>query len=242
MDGSKPASIGRAGTGPDPGLPANTMSFLGVLMLETQFPRPLGDIGNAQSFAMPVRHRVVRGATAQAVVHGRAQGLLGAFVDAARELVSEGAVAIATSCGFMALMQRELQAALPVPVWTSSLLWLAELSQPGVITIDATALRAEHFRAVGADTATPIEGITTTSALYRTLMQDQTSLDMPAAETEVLAAAARLLHRHPGLQTLVLECTNLPPYADALRRATGLPVHDVLTLVHQRWQALKSPM
>ena len=242
MDGSKAASIGRAGASPDPGLPANTMRFLGVLMLETRFPRPPGDIGNAQSFAMPVRHRVIQGATAQAVVHDRARGLLPAFIEAARELVDEGAAAITTSCGFLALMQSELQASLPVPVWTSGLLWLPALPKPGVITIDVAALGAEHLRGAGADTATPVEGIDKRSALYRTLMQDQPSLDMPAAEAEVLAAAQRLLKRHPEVQNLVLECTNLPPYADALRRATGLPVHDVLTLVHQRWQALKSPM
>ncbi|MCU7372963.1 hypothetical protein PEC18_19455 [Paucibacter sp. O1-1] len=29
-------------------------------------------------------------------------------------------------------------------------------------------------------------------------------------------------------------------HAEALRRATGLPVHDVRTLLHARWQALRA--
>ena len=36
---------------------------LGVLMLETRFPRPVGDIGNPETFVFPVRHSVVRLAT-----------------------------------------------------------------------------------------------------------------------------------------------------------------------------------
>jgi Asp/Glu/hydantoin racemase len=33
---------------------------------------------------------------------------------------------------------------------------------------------------------------------------------------------------------LVLECTNMPPYADAVQAATGLPVHDITTLLASR--------
>jgi hypothetical protein len=39
-------------------------------------------------------------------------------------------------------------------------------------------------------------------------------------------------------QTVVLECTNLPPYADAVQRATGRPVHHLMTFVHERWEAM----
>ena len=225
---------------PTPGLPQ--MSFLGILMLQTQFPRPVGDIGNAASFEMPVRHQVVGEATPSRVLHQRAADLLPAFIAAARSLVADGAAAITTSCGFLAIIQPELQAALPVPVWTSSLLQVAELARqrPGIITIDAAALTAGHLRAVGADTATPVEGITRGSALYRTLVNDLQTLDGQAAEFEVLATAQRLRRRYPEVSSLVLECTNLPPYADALRRATGLPVYDILTLLHQRWRALRA--
>jgi len=37
----------------------------------------------------------------------------------------------------------------------------------------------------------------------------------------------------------VLECTNMPPYADAVAQATGLPVHHLMTLVHERWAQLR---
>ena len=211
---------------------------LGLLMLQTRFPRPPGDIGHARTFDFPVRRKLVEGATPERVVRGDDPAVLRPFVAAARVLVDEGCGAIATSCGFLARWQRELQAALPVPVWSSALLQLAEQQalgrRCGVITIEAASLGAAHFEGVGADAATPVEGITPGSALHRTLLEDLPTLDSDDAQAQVLAAARRLLARHAELDTLVLECTNLPPYADALRAATGLPVLDVVTLLTQR--------
>jgi hypothetical protein len=213
---------------------------LGLLMLDTRFARPPGDVGHASTFSFPVRQRVVPGATPAAVVRGDDPAALAPFIAAGAALVREGVAALATSCGFLARWQRELQAALPVPVWTSALLALADLPgrRCGVITIEAASLGAPHFLAVGADPATPVEGIAPGSPLHRTLLEDRPELDAADAQVQVLAAGARLLAREPGVDTLVLECTNLPPYADALRRATGLPVHDIVTVLNARMAAL----
>ncbi len=127
-----------------------------------------------------------------------------------------------------------------MPVWTSSLLVLAELRGAlcGVITIDAASLGVPEFEAVGADPGTPVEGITPGSPLHRTLLEDRPELDTDDAAMQVVAAGQRLLARVPGIDTLVLECTNLPPYADALRQATGCAVHDVTTLLKARMASL----
>jgi hypothetical protein len=218
------------------------MHLLGLLMLQTRFPRPPGDVGHPQTFGFPVRRQVVDGATPSRIVRGRDRAALQPFVDAGQALVAQGCTAIGTSCGFLALWQRELQAALPVPVWTSSLLQLADSPQRrcGVITIEASSLTPAHFEAVGADPGTPVEGITPGSPLHRTLLQDLPTLDEADAQAQVLAAARRLRLRHADIDTLVLECTNLPPYAPALRRATGLAVLDVTTLLVGRMAALPS--
>lgn len=216
--------------------------FLGLLMLQTRFPRLPGDVGHSATFAFPVRRVVVAGASPQRVVREQADGLLQPFVDAARQLVDDGAAAISTSCGFLVRFQRELQAALPVPVWTSSLLVLPTLrGAAGVITVDAQALDAGHLRAAGADPTTPIEGLTPGGALQRTLLEDLPTLDEAAARDDVVAAARRLVARQPQVEHIVLECTNLPPYADAVRQATGRTVHDITTLLAQRWQELRHP-
>jgi hypothetical protein len=211
-------------------------------MLETHFPRPLGDIGHPDTFHFAVRRRVVQGATAERVVRGSDPALLQPFIDAATELVDDGCAAIATSCGFLARWQRELQAALPVPLWSSALLQLGEQQalgrRCGVITIEAASLGAAHLESVGADPETPVEGITPGSALHRTLLQDLPTLDQADAQAQVLAAAQRLRSREPRIDTLVLECTNLPPYTPALRAATELQVLDVVSMLTQRMAAL----
>jgi hypothetical protein len=213
---------------------------LGLLMLDTRFPRVPGDVGHAATFSFPVRRLTVAGAAPASVVRGSDPRALAPFIAAGAELVRGGVAAIATSCGFLALWQSELQAALPVPVWTSALLALADLPQRrcGVITIEAASLTPAHFAAVGADPATPVEGIAPGSPLHRTLLEDRAELDTADAEAQVLAAAKRLQARHPQIDTLVLECTNLPPYAPALRRSTGLAVHDIVTLLNARMAAL----
>jgi hypothetical protein len=208
--------------------------LLGLLMLDTRFPRLPGDVGHLASWRVPVLAAVVQGATPRRVVRDGDRALLQPFVDAAHALVAQGATAITTSCGFLVRWQAELQAALPVPVWTSALLKLPELERPGVITVDAASLGAPELRAAGASPGTPVEGLTPGGLLQRTLLEDRPAIDAAAAEADLLAAARRLLQREPALTSLVLECTNLPPYAAALARATGLPVHHLMTLAHER--------
>jgi len=214
------------------------VSFLGVLMLETRFPRLPGDVGHADSFTMSVRYLTVQGASPVRVVRTQDPALLEPFVAAARELVDAGARAVTTSCGFLVQHQAALQAALPVPVWTSSLLKLRELRRPGVLTVDAEVLGPAQLIAAGAPPDTPIEGLPAGGTLQRTLLEDRPMLDAAAAEAEAVEAACRLVARHPGVDAIVLECTNLPPYADAIGRATGRPVHHLMTLVHERWNRL----
>jgi Asp/Glu/hydantoin racemase len=218
-----------------------TPGTLGVVMLDTRFPRLPGDIGNAATFAGPVLYRVVAGASPQRVVVERDRALLAPFIAAARDLAAAGADAIATSCGFLALFQGEMEREVDVPVWTSSLLLVGALDaclgsgqRVGIVTADAASLSADHLGAVGAATDTPIEGLASDCAFRRTLLENHAELDADEASRATVAAALRLTERHPEVGAIVLECTNMPPYAAAVRAATGRPVHDITTLIAAR--------
>jgi hypothetical protein len=213
-------------------------NFLGILMLDTHFPRPPGDVGNPASWRMPVRHRVVASASPRRVMREGDPALIERFIDAGRALVADGARAITTSCGLLVRWQAALERALPVPVWSSSLLLLPTLPRPGVITVDATSLGLAELQTAGAAADTPVEGLAPGCALQRMLLEDLPTLDLEAAEADSVAAARRLVQRRPRVESLVLECTNLPPYAGAIERATGRPVQHRMTLVHERWSAL----
>jgi hypothetical protein len=214
---------------------ADPQPTLGILMLDTRFPRVPGDVGNPATWPFPVRYAVVRDASPERVVRGDAAGLVDAFATAGRTLAAEGAAGIITTCGFLALHQPTLAAALPVPFASSSLMQLPLLARmlpagkrPGVVTIDAASLTERHFAAVGADPETPVVGVDPEGAFARAILGDLPSLDTAAAEREILAAGERLVAEHPGVAAVVLECTNMPPYAGALRARLAIPVYDMV--------------
>jgi len=120
---------------------------VGILMLDTRFPRIPGDMGNATTFDFPVRYHRVTGASPDRVVRQGQRELLPAFVEGARFLEREGVRAITTNCGFLAKFQPELAASVSVPVFTSSLLLvpLVQRMLPagravGVLTVNAASL------------------------------------------------------------------------------------------------------
>ena len=218
---------------------------LGILMLDTKFPRIVGDIGNAASFDFPVIFRRMEGIGAADAVaaHPDRPRVLAALEANARALAEEGAIGLSTSCGFLALYQDDLAARSPVPVATSALLWIERLEgrRVGVITASARNLTPAHFLAVGAPADTPFVGLPEDSSFARTFIGNATTLDRDQVEGEVVVAARDLLARHPGIDTIVFECTNLPPYKQAVKQATGLPVFDVLDLLRGFYAGLSGP-
>lgn len=213
---------------------------IGILMLDARFPRVPGDVGNALTWPFPVLYRVVRGATPLRVVTQRAEGLLEPFLEAAAELVAIGADGITSNCGFLSLFQAELATHCAVPVATSSLMQaplIGRLLPPGrrvgILTISAEALTSEHLQAAGVSPQTPVVGAEHGRELYRVIMNNEQRLDMAAAERDILNAGEELVGRHPEVGAVLLECTNMCPYARALQMHLGLPVFDMVSFV--RW-------
>ncbi|MGI9436502.1 MAG: aspartate/glutamate racemase family protein [Geminicoccaceae bacterium] len=223
---------------------------LGILMLNTRFPRIAGDIGNPSSFPFPVRYAVIEPATVDRIVSadGPSASIMDAFVDAAAGLVDDGVAGLTTSCGFMAIAQRELIGRCRVPVVTSSLcqIPLVQSTLPagrrvGVLTIDSRALTPAHFAGVGAPTDLPVEGIESGLELARIIQQDLPELDPKKAEGDVIDAGRRLIKKAPDVGAIVLECTNMAPYSKALSTALGLPIFDIVGLLAWWHRSLRPP-
>jgi Asp/Glu/hydantoin racemase len=213
---------------------------VGILMLDTRFPRIPGDMGNATTFPFPVRYERVSGAEPDLFVRRGAAGLLPAFVDGARRLEREGVGAITTNCGFLVKFQRELAQSVEVPVFTSSLLLVPlvhRLLPPGrrvgVMTVNAGSLTAEHLAGagIGGDIPIAVTGMETEKEFTRALLGNELVLDVDAAREEHVRVARRLVGEHPDVGAIVLECTNMPPYTADIQRETGLPVFDIVSLV-----------
>ncbi len=68
-----------------------------------------------------------------------------------------------------------------------------------------------------------------------------TEADFAQLEEEVVGTALGLARDDPAIGALVLECTNLAPFSQSIRQATGLPVSDLNTLAMQAYQATRTP-
>jgi Asp/Glu/hydantoin racemase len=219
---------------------------IGIMMLETVFPRIRGDIGNSETFDFPVIYQVVKGASPQRVVIEADPRLLQPFITSARKLVGKGAKALSTSCGFLAMFHRELVDAVDVPVYTSSLLQvhaaqalLKPHQEVGIITARKQSLTEKHLRGVGIqDSPLAIVGMDEAEEFSEVFIGGKTTLDVGQCRKEIVEAALRLMREHPDLGAIVLECTNMPPFADAIRQATGLAVFDAFTMLNYAYSTI----
>lgn len=207
---------------------------IGILMLEARFPRIPGDMGNALSWPFPVLYKVVRGASPDRVVRQRAEGLLDAFVAAGRELVADGVDGITTNCGFLSLFQAELAEALAVPVATSSLMQAPMIQamlppgrRVGILTISSQTMTEEHLAKAGVPAGTPVWGTEGGDEFSRAILGNEPRLDVEAARADMVAAARDFRAARPEVGAILLECTNMEPYAADVRAATGLPVFSI---------------
>ena len=212
---------------------------VGILMLEARFPRIPGDMGNARSWDFPVHYKIVRGASPDRVVRRGAEGLLPKFIEAARELVADGVDGITTNCGFLSLFQKDLAAAVGVPVATSSLMQVALVNATlppgkrcGILTISASTLTPAHLVAAAVPGGTPIGTTEGGREFTRAVLGNEPELDVELAREDNVAAACELVAANPDLGAIVLECTNMVPYAQAIRTAAGLPVYSILSFVN----------
>jgi Asp/Glu/hydantoin racemase len=221
---------------------------VGILMLDTRFPRIPGDMGNAATFDFPVRYHRVAGASPDRVVRLGQRELLPAFIEGARFLEREGVRAVTTNCGFLAKFQPELAAAVSIPVFTSSLMLVPLVHRMlppgravGILTVNAASLGPEHLAGAGIAPDLPlvVAGLETEKEFTRVLLDDQLTLDVDAARREHLTVAQRMLDAHPEIGAIVLECTNMPPYRADIEAATGLPVFDITTLVRMVHEAVR---
>jgi phosphohistidine swiveling domain-containing protein len=220
---------------------------IGILMLDSKFERFNGDIGNAQTWPFPVQYKIVRGAVPNKVVDTlNNRHLFQLFADAADELIREGVDGITTTCGFLALYQQELAAHCSVPVATSALLQVPMVARvlpkgkrPGILTFSAESLTMHHLAAVGIDPDTPVVGLPAASELQRSIREGDDTVPFDVLKSEVLDAAERMLKDDPSIGAIVCECTNITPYSHEINRCLGVPVFDMVTLVHWFHRALR---
>ena len=204
-----------------------------VLQLDTGFPRIAGDVGSPDSYARPPQILKIAGASVGRIVTDRPQDIdITPFAEALQR--AEGDI-IVTSCGFLSYWQAHLAKLCDRPFISSSLVALEQLAPDiapdalRILTFDAQRLNAAHL-GVHSTYAQSILGLPPMHHLRQVISRDLDVLDEDTARTEItdlLVQSQTGTHRH-----ILLECTNLPPYREAITATTGLPVTDILTMIN----------
>jgi Asp/Glu/hydantoin racemase len=222
-----------------------TKPSLGILLLDTVFPRIPGDVGNVQSYEYPVIIKTVTGATVQRVVYEADASLLADFIQVARELEAQGAIAITSSCGFLSVFQEALARSVQIPVFLSSLLQVplvyAMTQKPvGIVTAHSERLTEEVLDKAGISAQIPyvVGGLQNSPAFSNPILKDGTNLQRDAIEKDVLDIATSLINANPKIGAFVFECHNLAPYGQAVQGATGLPVFDIIDFANWVYSAI----
>ncbi len=220
---------------------------IGIIMLDTVFPRIPGDVGNPATFSFPLLYKVVKGANPTRVVKDADPLLLQLFIDAAGDLEREGVKAIATSCGFLAVFHRELVNAVNVPIFTSSLLQvhsaqaiIKKEQKVGIITASRQSLTRRHFAGVGIQSyPMAVIGMDETEEFAAVFLEGKKTIDVEKCRQEMVSAAEKLVDTYPDVGAIVLECTNMPPYAKDIQQTVGRPVFDVVTMINYAYSVVE---
>lgn len=217
---------------------------IGILMLDTRFPRIPGDIGNPATWDFPVDYAVVSEATPQVIVLEDPDAFITGFVEAGRRLVGAGCAGIATTCGFLSVFRRSLARELGVPVAASALEQARQICETlpegrtiGVLTISDQTLSAAHLDAANVPSDAIVVGVAETE-FGQTILNNALELDVEQARHALISAAKRMVAQAPQTGAILLECTNMVPYAKDIAQATGLPVYSIYTYLTWFQQSL----
>ena len=212
---------------------------IGILVLDCFYPFIPGNVANATTYDFPVRFAVVEGATNDRLIYDQDPDLTDSFVAAAKKLESEGVKAITAACGFMALFQQEISTAVNVPVFASSLLQIPFIHQitnrpVGVISADQTKLLPLHFERCGISKDIPVvvAGMEAVPSFTQAVFQPDGTWDDIAIRQGVLDVTQTLIEKTPQIGAILLECSDLPPYAVDIQNRFGLPVFDFITMIN----------
>lgn len=222
---------------------------IGILCLETYFPKPPGHLRNPLTFDFPIVAHVLKGIDIERMLFKPSPDLLAPFVEGAKQLERDGVKAIIGSCGFMALYQKELSKSITIPIFSSSLAQLSLMrlahgqhARIGILTASSQALTANHFKSMGADIRDyEIMGMESNKVFSDIILQ-QTQQDMDLDEMKkAVCEVALAMHSSTRLDALLLECTDLSAFSKAVQDKLNIPVYDINSLVEYAAYSVSRP-
>jgi len=214
---------------------------LGIIRLDYDYPANKGDIDSSESFNFDVYYKVVPGFTFEMCQKGvMTPEVEERFKYSINWLIYEKKVkAITGDCGFMMWFQKLARQSTNIPIFMSSLCILpavtcafAHNEEIMIMTANGDALEPmrdlireecgvdteeERYHIIGCQDVDGFEAVA-----------DGGKVDYDKTEPGIIKLAQQSVEMYPNSRAIVLECTELPQFADSIRNATGLPVYDAI--------------
>ncbi|MCP4671411.1 MAG: aspartate/glutamate racemase family protein [Desulfobacula sp.] len=213
-----------------------------------QLEKLAGNSTNPETFEFPVKYSRVKGANIHTILENPCQEILQSMITEARKMEEQGIEAITTSCGFNSIFQRELADCVNIPVFTSCLMqiplvqnMLKKQQTVGVITAKKAALSEQHLTNAGVDKqmSIKIQGLETSTEWNKIFSSPDEDIDISTVKNDIVSMACSMMELY-DIGAFVLECTDLPPFSNAVRKATGRPVFDFVTLTNFVYQGIRN--
>ncbi|HEM3467747.1 TPA: aspartate/glutamate racemase family protein [Streptococcus suis] len=210
---------------------------IGIITIDFNYVKLPGNVANATTFAFPVVYEDIV-LEIEDLFNGE-EKLLDMVIEAAKKLEKKGVRAIVGACGYFNHFQEQVRDAVAVPVYLSSVLQIPlikmrlKLDQKiAVLVADGAGANADFFAKANASIEDCIVQEIGSLESFAPIRYNKPYLDNGRLKADLIAVVQDLRAKHPEIAAILLECSDLPPYAAALHRETGLPVFDFTTLIN----------
>lgn len=213
---------------------------VGIICIKLDYPKIPGNVVNAQTFPFPVVYEVLD-FEIERLFEGDPT-LEQLVLNAAKKLEGAGVKAIVGACGYFAHFQQSVANAVDVPVYMSSLCQLPMIrmgcgtdGEIGVLCANGESLDEKILSQIGESAeGLVIEDVSKLDS-FAAIRWGKDVLDNAALASDLADLAAQMRKDRPNMKAVLLECSDLPPYAYDIQQACGLPVYDFITLIE--WAA-----
>lgn len=213
---------------------------IGIVLLNVGYPIVPGNVANACTWNFPVSYVKVNNVDSPRL-HTKDPTIIDELAASANELVKENGVrAVICACGYFGRWQKQLRERVDVPVYASSLIQIPMIKMGlkkdqkiGVLCAVTRTFDNELLECCGVDDPSCLVIKSMEEAPeFSAIPRDRDTMNNTKCREEFIQAAKEMVAEHPEIGAILLECSDMPPYAAAIQDAVNLPVYDFTTMVN----------
>ena len=215
---------------------------VGIVYIENvNYPMMPGNVVNACTYPYPVRMMAVPHLTNTQLFEND-PSVVEKIIGAARHMVEkDGVRAICSACGFFGNYQKVVSEALDVPVAMSSLVQIPLIQtmlkphqKIGVISASGDSMTDALLENCGITRKDNLVVVSarSTKNFAKAVVDNAGYFDNAKAREEVVQLAVDMVEADDSIGAILLECSDMPPYAAEIQARTQLPVCDFITLIN----------